>query len=93
VRPPDPDETTRKGLQMMLHKFHVGQKVRYGSTFARAHAIAGDYEVVGQMPARDGDNQYRIKRIDDPHQRVVSEAELQAGNGSAAGGKVFAPRH
>ena len=67
--------------------------MRYNGQFARAHAIGGDYEVVGQMPVRDGDNQYRIKRLDDPHQRVVNEGELQAEYRGPGGDKVFGPRH
>ena len=77
----------------MLHKFQVGQKVRYGGGFAQRHLIGGAYEVVGQLPERDGDNQYRIKRDDDSHQRVVKETELMPERAGGEAATVFAQRH
>jgi hypothetical protein len=79
-----------KGV-FMLHKFQIGQRVRYAGNMAQRHAIGGGYEVTGQMPPRDGDNQYRIKREVDPHQRVVGERELQPDARDAA--VLFEPRH
>lgn len=73
----------------MLHKYQIGQKVRYHGGFAQRHLIGGSYEVVAQMPERDGDNQYKIKRNDDPHQRVVNEAELAHERGEGQAGALF----
>jgi hypothetical protein len=41
------------------------------------NAAAGNYEVLAQLPERDGDLQYRIKSDREPYQRIVKEGELE----------------
>jgi hypothetical protein len=60
------------------HKFTIGQIVDLKPNMFRA-AAGGQYEVRRLMPAsdRDGVNPtYRIKSIDENHERVASEDEL-----------------
>lgn len=62
----------------MAHKFIVGQAVDLASTVLRP-AAAGEYEILRLMPASDSDPQnpcYRIKNIDEKHERVVPESDL-----------------
>lgn len=62
---------------MQRHKFDVGQTIQFSpSVFERA-APRGAYTVVRQLPADDGDNQYRVKNIVDGHERVVRESQLK----------------
>ena len=60
---------------MATHKFSVGQMVE----MMPEHAFSprGVFEVVRLLPPRDGEFQYRIKSVDEPHERVVKENRRQ----------------
>ena len=62
----------------MPHKFVVGQIVDLTPSTLRQAAI-GKYEIRKLMPVPDGgaDNLcYRVKSIDENHERVVRESEI-----------------
>ena len=62
----------------MSHKFSVGQAVDLTPRILRA-AAAGRYEVRQLMPETDrdaGDPSYRVKSIEEKHERVVFESDL-----------------
>jgi hypothetical protein len=61
-----------------MHKFKVGQSVSLQSTLYNRDAASGAYKVTKQLPARDGDFEYQIKRPGEPHERVVKERDLSA---------------
>jgi len=61
----------------VTHRFGAGQKVRFSKSFPYRNAAAGDYEVVRQLPSRNGEFQYRIKSVREPHERVAGENELE----------------
>jgi hypothetical protein len=61
----------------MLHKFHMGQSVRFTAGFPHRHAAEGVYEVIRQLPYGDGDYQYRIKSAREQYERVVKESEIE----------------
>ena len=55
------------------HKFKVGQLVN----FLNRDATSGVYEVTQVLPAEEGGAfQYRIKNVNEPHERMVREHEL-----------------
>jgi hypothetical protein len=63
---------------LVSHKFSVGQIVDLVPRILRA-AAPGQYEVRQLMPQSDrdaGDPSYRIKSIDEKHERVVFESDL-----------------
>jgi hypothetical protein len=60
---------------MPAHKFHVGEIVHL-SPFISRNVPGGSYQVVKQLPERNGEFQYRIKSVDEPHERVAGENEL-----------------
>jgi hypothetical protein len=61
-----------------MHHFGAGHMVRFSETFPyRRNVAGGNYEVLAQLPARDGELQYRIKSDREPYQRVVKEGELE----------------
>jgi hypothetical protein len=39
-------------------------------------AALGAFEVTKQLPERDGEFEYRIKNVAEPHERVARESEL-----------------
>jgi hypothetical protein len=61
----------------MAHKFHIGQLVEFrpkkGSPISAAR---GAYEILKQLPERDGELQYRIKNAAEQHERIALESEL-----------------
>ena len=62
----------------MSHKFAVGQTVDLVPRVLRA-AAPGQYEVRQLMPESDrdaGDPSYRIKSLDEKHERVAVESDL-----------------
>ena len=61
---------------MPAHRFQVGEIVHLLSFIGRN--VPGDpYEVIKQLPQISGEFQYRIKSINEPHERVVRESELR----------------
>ena len=61
---------------MHTYKFHLGETVQLLPPMSR-HASGGVYEVTKKLPERAGEYEYRIKSINEPHERVVSESDLE----------------
>ena len=61
---------------MAAAKFRPGQIVEFTS---RSHTrSAGHYEILRQVPSETGEIRYRVRSLEEPHERVASEHELQA---------------
>ena len=63
----------------MSHKFSVGQKVDLLPRMPRV-AAPGQYEIRKLMPASESDASdpiYRIKSVDETHERVAQESDLK----------------
>ena len=58
---------------MSGHKFKIGQLVNY---LGRDRA-PGVYQVTQLLPPEDKEFQYRIRNINEPHERVAKESELR----------------
>ena len=58
------------------HLYHAGQKVRFSRGSPFRNTGDNDYEVLHQLPSRDGECQYRIRSSREPHERVVKEGEI-----------------
>jgi hypothetical protein len=56
-----------------MGQFSVGEMVTCIPHLICRAAAPGDYQIVGEMPVRDGDRIYRIKSPLEEHERVVSE--------------------
>jgi hypothetical protein len=70
----------------MAHKFNIGQSVDLMPKVLRA-AAPGVYEVRFLVPVSDGDPGdpcYRIKNVDEKHERVVPESELTLADSAFA---------
>ena len=59
------------------HSFITGAMVRLIKRFPARKAAPGQYEVVCQLPEREGQFQYRIKSGCEPFYRTVKENELE----------------
>ena len=55
---------------MSSHRFKIGQAVIY---LAREKS---SYKVTQLMPSENGDFQYRMRNLNEPHDRVVKESDL-----------------
>ncbi len=58
------------------HKFRAGQRVTLAANFMNRSAAGVGYVVTRQLPERDGEFEYRIKKISELHERVARESEL-----------------
>jgi hypothetical protein len=60
---------------MTDHKFKFGQVVSYLSR----DATSGVYEITQLLPPEEGGAfQYRVRNVNEPHERVVKEHELRS---------------
>lgn len=57
------------------HKFKVGDIVSVQPAMSR-NIPGGVYEVTQRLPETGGEFHYRIKSVNEPHERVVREREL-----------------
>jgi hypothetical protein len=55
------------------HKFKIGQWVSYAAPGERRTI----YTVTQLLPPEGGGRRYRIKSVDEPHERVVRETEIR----------------
>jgi hypothetical protein len=58
------------------HKFHIGETVQLLPPISR-HASGGVYVVTKKLPESAGEYEYRVKSINEPHERLVRESELE----------------
>jgi hypothetical protein len=61
----------------LMHKFHLGQQVEYYPS-SQVYAPRGVYVVTAKLPERDGEFEYHIRSVSEPHERMVRESELRA---------------
>lgn len=59
------------------HKFKIGQTVNYTFGPLGGGAAGNVYKITRLLPLEGDDFQYRIKSSDEPHERIVSESQLQ----------------
>ena len=64
------------------HSFITGNVVRLSKRYPPRKAAPGLYNVVAQLPERDGQLQYRIKSGCEPFYRTVTENELESDVGA-----------
>ena len=64
------------------HRFLAGNVVRLIKRYPPRKAAPGPYNVVAQLPERDGQLQYRIKSGCEPFYRTVTENELEPDGGA-----------
>ena len=59
---------------VLMHKFKIGQTVYLERSLA---VPGGAYVITKKLPERDGEFEYRIKSVNEPHERVVRESQLK----------------
>jgi hypothetical protein len=64
---------TREGT-VSGHKYKTGQLVDY----LRRERASGVYKITQQLPPEGEAFQYRIKNVNEPHERVAKESELRS---------------
>jgi hypothetical protein len=60
---------------MPTYKFHLGEAVYVKPVFKRDFP-GGTYNVTRKLPENQGELEYRIKNVSEPHERVARESEL-----------------
>jgi hypothetical protein len=61
---------------MPSHKYSIGQVVQLIPLISR-NVLGGSFEITKQLPESSGEFEYRIKSMNERHERVVRESELQ----------------
>jgi hypothetical protein len=61
----------------LSHRFAIGKMVQLSKGIPLRNAVAGPYEVLAQLPEREGEFQYRIKSAREPYQRIMKEGDLE----------------
>jgi hypothetical protein len=64
---------------MQHHKFAVGQEVSVLPSALDFNVPRGTYRIVRQLPMEAGGFQYRVKNVNDGHERVIRESQLALG--------------
>ncbi len=59
-----------------MHRFKVGQSVRYNASTARRFGSSASFKIVKLLPPEGGFPQYRIKSPSEAHERIAMENEL-----------------
>jgi hypothetical protein len=68
--------TKERQVELDLHKYKIGQSVRYNSNVARRFGSNASFKIVKLLPREDGHQQYRIKSASESHERVAKESDL-----------------
>jgi hypothetical protein len=58
------------------HKFKIGQTV-FLRPRLELNVRGGSYIIIERLPLRDGNFEYRVKSINESHERVVSESQMR----------------
>ena len=61
---------------MLTSKFKTGQIVFLSGSFDQ-RAREGAYIITKTMPERDGEPEYRVQSVNEPHDRVVRESQVR----------------
>jgi hypothetical protein len=58
------------------HKYEVARVVNFTPDKSSLETSPGRYEILRQLPTDGLENQYRVRNIEDNHERVVRESQL-----------------
>ena len=65
-----------------MYKFDIGQTVFLERYLERPLGVSGGaYVITKRLPEHDGEFEYQIKSVNEPHERVARESQL---NGTLA---------
>jgi hypothetical protein len=59
-----------------VHKFKVGEFVRFDSSQRYSNIASGPFVVTKQLPERNGELAYRLKSSHESHERTAKEKDL-----------------
>ncbi|MBX6743936.1 MAG: hypothetical protein IRY87_18025 [Acetobacteraceae bacterium] len=62
---------------MSPHRYAVGQNVEFVPRRFDGNVPRGTYTVVRQLPGPPNDREYRVKHLQDGHERIVLESQLR----------------
>jgi hypothetical protein len=61
---------------MSLHKYAIGQTVRFSPDRNQGATVRGSFKITRLLPEAESVLQYRVKSQADGHERVVREDQL-----------------
>jgi hypothetical protein len=63
--------------ELIAPRLLVGDNVKFNQPRRYTNAASGDYKIIGLLPERDGELQYRIKSYLENHDRVVKQSQVE----------------
>ena len=61
-----------------MYKFDIGQTVFLERYLERPLGVSGGaYVITKRLPEHDGEFEYQIKSVNEPHERAVRESQLK----------------
>ncbi len=63
---------------MPIHQFALGQAVRVKRSLGFSPGLPGSFRITGILPERHNSPQYRMRSDVERHERVMTEADLEA---------------
>jgi hypothetical protein len=69
--------TEHRDAAVSGHRFALGHVVRLSRSLLMPNVATGQYTIIGLLPPRDGEFQYRVKSELEPYDRVVKEDHLE----------------
>ena len=61
---------------MPTHRFRIGQTV-FVTPSLGLRIPGGGYTITRKLPEREGEFEYRVKSVNEPHERVVRESQVR----------------
>ena len=65
-------------MTMALHRYPLGQTVRFKSRAGMPLKTPDTFEIVGLLPPQNGTCQYRMRSEEERHERVAQEDDIEA---------------
>ena len=62
----------------MAHKFRIGQTVLFVAKPTHRGIVPETCVILRQLPESDGEFQYRIRSVHEPHEKVAKQSQLRS---------------
>lgn len=75
---------SRRRVEVPSHRYVIGELVRMKRGLGISPKTAMTFRVTAKLPPRDGSLQYRMRSVEETHERVTTEDNLVSAEVAAA---------
>lgn len=79
-----PSRPARHRVEVPSHRYVIGEVVRMKRGLGISPTTAMTFRVTAKLPPRDGSLQYRMRSVEETHERVTAEDNLESAEVAAA---------